>query len=303
MSIFCKTCGASNEDDALFCSSCGNAFEQKKPDPVPAEPVIPTASEPVSVPVSEPAAKAPVNEAPPASADPAQNQGFNAPPQGAPYNNQTPPPPPPPYMGGYNAFGGTPNNGNVSFGEAISLYFKNYANFKGRASKSEFWYSYLFTLIIGMVLGFIGSFCSTFVIELTNASFEEQAVINLVFNSLSNLFSIATFIPSLAVAVRRLHDTGKSGGYFFISLIPIVGIILLIIQLAKDSEWDNQWGPGNPQNSRPPVSFYTAVTYVTPPPYGAPYGQQPPVYNNPYQNPYQNNQQGGNYPPNQPPMA
>ena len=230
MSIFCKTCGASNEDDALFCSSCGNAFEQKKPDPAPAEPVIPTASEPVSAPVSEPAANAPVNEAPPASAEPnpAQNQGFNAPPQGAPYNNQTPPPPPP-YMGGYNAFGGTPNNGNVSFGEAISLYFKNYANFKGRASKSEFWYSYLFTLIIGMVLGFIGSFCSTFVIELTNASFEEQSVINLVFNSLSNLFSIATFIPSLAVAVRRLHDTGKSGGYYFISLIPIVGIIIGLV--------------------------------------------------------------------------
>lgn len=71
MSIFCKTCGASNEDDALFCSSCGNAFEQKKPDPAPAEPVIQTASEPVS---------APVNEAPSASAnpDPAPNQGFNA---------------------------------------------------------------------------------------------------------------------------------------------------------------------------------------------------------------------------------
>lgn len=285
MSIFCKTCGASNEDDALFCSSCGNAFEQKKPDPAPAEPVNPTASEPVS---------APVNEAPPASADPAQNQGFNAPPpppQGAPYNNQTPPPPPPPYMGGYNAFGGTPNNGNVSFGEAISLYFKNYATFSGRASKSEYWFSYLFTFIISTIISFFSG--------LFGAIEPDFAI---VFNILSTLFSLATFIPTLAVAVRRLHDTGKSGGYYFILLIPIVGIILLLIQLTKDSEWDNQWGPGNPQNSRPPVSFYTAVTYVNPP-YGAPYGQQPPVYNNPYQNPYQNNQQGGNYPPNQPPMA
>ena len=294
MSIFCKTCGASNEDDALFCSSCGNAFEQKKSDPAPAEPVIPTASEPVSVPVSEPAANAPVNEAPPASADPAQNQGFNAPPpppQGAPYNNQTPPPPPPPYMGGYNAFGGTPNNGNVSFGEAISLYFKNYATFSGRASKSEYWFSYLFIFIISSIISFFSG--------LFGAIEPDFAI---VFNILSTLFSLATFIPSLACSVRRLHDTGKSGGYYFILLIPIVGIILLLIQLTKDSEWDNQWGPGNPQNSRPPVSFYTAVTYVNPP-YGAPYGQQPPVYNNPYQNPYQNNQQGGNYPPNQPPMA
>lgn len=285
MSIFCKTCGASNEDDALFCSSCGNAFEQKKPDPAPAEPVNPTASEPVS---------APVNEAPSASAnpDPAPNQGFNAPPQGAPYGNyQTPPPPPPPYMGGYNAFGGTPNNGNVSFTEAISLYFKNYATFSGRASKSEYWFAYLFTFIINTLIGFLGGFFS---------AIEPDFVI--IFNIISGLFSLATLIPTLAVTVRRLHDTGKSGGYYFIMLIPIVGIILLLIQLTKNSEWDNQWGPGNPQNSRPPVSFYTAVTYVTPPPYGVPYGQ-PPVYNNPYQNPYQNNQQGGNYPPNQPPMA
>ena len=285
MSIFCKTCGASNEDDALFCSSCGNAFEQKKPDPAPAEPVNQTASEPVS---------APVNEAPSASAnpDPAPNQGFNAPPQGAPYGNyQTPPPPPPPYMGGYNAFGGTPNNGNVSFTEAISLYFKNYATFSGRASKSEYWFAYLFTFIINTLIGFLGGFFG---------AIEPDFVI--IFNIISGLFSLATLIPTLAVAVRRLHDTGKSGGYYFIAFIPIVGIILLLIQLTKNSEWDNQWGPGNPQNSRPPVSFYTAVTYVTPPPYGVPYGQ-PPVYNNPYQNPYQNNQQGGNYPPNQPPMA
>ena len=285
MSIFCKTCGDSNEDDALFCSSCGNAFEQKKPDPAPAEPVIQTASEPVS---------APVNEAPSASAnpDPAPNQGFNAPPQGAPYGNyQTPPPPPPPYMGGYNAFGGTPNNGNVSFTEAISLYFKNYATFSGRASKSEYWFAYLFTFIINTLIGFLGGFFGAI-----------EPDFAIIFNIISGLFSLATFIPTLAVTVRRLHDTGKSGGYYFIMLIPIVGIILLLIQLTKNSEWDNQWGPGNPQNSRPPVSFYTAVTYVTPPPYGVPYGQ-PPVYNNPYQNPYQNNQQGGNYPPNQPPMA
>jgi len=52
---------------------------------------------------------------------------------------------------------------------------------------------------------------------------------------LSNLWSLATLIPSLALTWRRLHDVNKSGNYFFFVLIPIVGAILLFIQLVKDS--------------------------------------------------------------------
>ena len=61
------------------------------------------------------------------------------------------------------------------------------------------------------------------------------------------IYVLATFLPTLAVVVRRLHDTGKSGWYYLIGLIPLVGSILLIIALVTDSQpGSNQWGP-NPK--------------------------------------------------------
>jgi uncharacterized membrane protein YhaH (DUF805 family) len=62
-------------------------------------------------------------------------------------------------------------------------------------------------------------------------------------STLSNLWSLATIVPSLAVTWRRLHDVGRSGNYFFFILIPIAGIIMLLIQLTKDSEPEaNEYG-------------------------------------------------------------
>jgi uncharacterized membrane protein YhaH (DUF805 family) len=76
--------------------------------------------------------------------------------------------------------------------------------------------------------------------------------------SMTYIGAFVVFIPMLAVSARRLHDTGKSGWYYLMSLIPLVGFIIVIVQWCKDSVGDNQYGPG-PQ-----------------PVYGAPYG-------NPYQ--------------------
>ena len=59
------------------------------------------------------------------------------------------------------------------------------------------------------------------------------------------ILSLFCLVPGIAVTVRRLHDTGKSGYYYFMCFIPIVGAILLIIQLIKDSDYNNQYGPGN----------------------------------------------------------
>lgn len=99
----------------------------------------------------------------------------------------------------------------MSFFDAIKSYFKNYATFKGRARRSEFWFTVLFTVLVS--------------------------------SALSNLWSIATIVPSLAVTWRRLHDIGRSGNYFFYILIPIAGVIMLLIQLTKDSQPEaNQYG-------------------------------------------------------------
>lgn len=118
----------------------------------------------------------------------------------------------------------------MKFDEAIKSYFSNYANFKGRARRSEFWFAYLFVTLV-----FIG------------ASVVDSIVFDLAFDEFGLFYvivALGSFIPTLAVIWRRLHDMGKSGGFFFIILIPIVGVILLIVWLATDSQpAENKYGP------------------------------------------------------------
>lgn len=109
---------------------------------------------------------------------------------------------------------GTANSAPVdSFGEAIEACFKKYATFTGRANRSEYWWWYLFTFLLSWVpfIGFVAC--------------------------------LATLVPSIAVGVRRLHDTGRSGFWLFISLIPIVGAIWLIVLMCQRSQdGDNEYG-------------------------------------------------------------
>lgn len=118
------------------------------------------------------------------------------------------------------------HNGKVSFGKAITLYFKNYVNFKGRASKSEYWWLFLFSMIINIL-----SYIITYNLPILGSA-------------LSSLITIAFLLPSLSLSIRRLHDTGKSWVYMFMGLIPIAGPIIMLITYLKDSDGDNQWGPG-----------------------------------------------------------
>jgi uncharacterized membrane protein YhaH (DUF805 family) len=106
--------------------------------------------------------------------------------------------------------------------------FKEYATFSGRARRSEYWYFTLFHLIITFALIFL------------------TAMIELPF--LGMIYVFAALIPNIAVLVRRLHDTNRSGWYYFIALIPLVGSIILIVFLCEDSHpQTNKWGP-NPKN-------------------------------------------------------
>jgi uncharacterized membrane protein YhaH (DUF805 family) len=121
----------------------------------------------------------------------------------------------------------------MTFGQAIQSYFKNYVNFKGRARRSEFWYAALFTALVSVAISIIAP-----------GHREMMGDVSVDQNStLSNLWSLATFLPTLAITWRRLHDVNKSGGWFFFVLLPIVGWILLLIQLVKDSQpGANQFG-------------------------------------------------------------
>ena len=101
--------------------------------------------------------------------------------------------------------------------------FQQYADFKGRARRKEYWMFVLFNFIISFVMSLLGLVV------------------------LSWIYTVAVFIPSLAVCVRRLHDIGKSGWWLLISFIPLIGLIWLIVLFVQDSQaGSNEWG-ANPK--------------------------------------------------------
>ena len=106
--------------------------------------------------------------------------------------------------------------------EATKLFFTRYVDFNGRSRRSEYWWAYLAVVII-------------------------SAVLTAVLGELAYIWTLATLIPNIAITVRRLHDIGKSGWYYLIGLIPLVGPIILLVFMCLDSTEDNQWGP-NPKN-------------------------------------------------------
>ena len=114
----------------------------------------------------------------------------------------------------------------MSFGAAITSFFSKYATFSGRARRSEFWFAVLFTSLVSIAISIVWPGTTDVVERMT---FQQASVP-------SNLWQLAIFIPSLALSVRRLHDVGRKGTYYFFILLPIVGWILLFIQLVKDSE-------------------------------------------------------------------
>jgi uncharacterized membrane protein YhaH (DUF805 family) len=121
----------------------------------------------------------------------------------------------------------------MSFGAAISSFFTKYATFSGRARRSEFWFAVLFTTLVSTAISIIAPGTMT---EVNGFDVQQSSM-------LSNLWSIATLIPSLSMTWRRLHDVNKSGNYFFFVFLPIVGWIILLIQLVKDSSTgDNVYG-------------------------------------------------------------
>lgn len=115
---------------------------------------------------------------------------------------------------------------------------KNYAGFSGRARRSEYWFFVLFNMIFVVVAMVLDNLLGlTFKID----SFEGQTA--LPYGYIYLLYALAVFIPGLAVLVRRLHDVGKSGWFFLICLLPIVGAIwLLVLLFTNGNTGENAYG-------------------------------------------------------------
>jgi uncharacterized membrane protein YhaH (DUF805 family) len=123
----------------------------------------------------------------------------------------------------------------MSFQDAIRTCLqRKYADFHGRARRSEYWFFILFTAIVGTVAGTLDA-----ILGLRSGTYGGTGPIQ-------GLLQLALLIPTLAVGARRLHDTGRSGWWLLIGLIPIVGWIILIVFFVQESQQANQYGP-NPK--------------------------------------------------------
>ena len=139
------------------------------------------------------------------------------------------------------------NTAAPGFFEAIGICFSRYAVFTGRASRAEFWWWSLFQ---GLVTGFFDAMIvprqfqelmSAFVNGTVPPADPSQAMLQLI----GTLFSLALFLPTAAVTVRRLHDIGKSGWWYFYGIIPLLGWFPMLFWLCrKGAEGSNRYGAG-----------------------------------------------------------
>lgn len=117
--------------------------------------------------------------------------------------------------------------------EHFTAAIQQYVNFEGRNTRTQYWMYVLFYMIFYAVCLVVDGVLGTMFIGV--------------------LFSLALLVPSIAAATRRLHDTGRSGWWQLIALIPLLGAIVLIVFLAQDSSPDNEYGQ-NPKSAPDVVS-------------------------------------------------
>jgi len=156
---------------------------------------------------------------------------------------------------------------------------KQYADFSGRARRTEFWMFVLFNLLAVIVLSIIDVLIGTASFTATSTGFATGGGL------LTSLYQLAVLIPSLAVGARRLHDTGRSGWWQLLALIPLVGAIILIVWWATEGHAGaNEYGM-NPKQEMAggyPQGGYPQQGYPQ-----AGYPQQPGYQQGPQQQGYQ----------------
>lgn len=130
----------------------------------------------------------------------------------------------------------------MGFGEAIQSFFSNYVNFKGRARRSEYWFVTLFL------------FLTTLGATVIDAAVFGGDIDDFLFSGgwgvVGILWSLAVLLPSIALLVRRLHDSGKSAWWILIILVPFAGaIVLFVFSLLDSTPGENKHGP-SPKESK-----------------------------------------------------
>jgi uncharacterized membrane protein YhaH (DUF805 family) len=133
----------------------------------------------------------------------------------------------------------------MSFGQAIASGFKNYVTWKGRATRAEYWWWTLFIFIVTLPFNIIYNAASQAGLEAAMASGDQGAFLAALFGPTYWLLVLVTLVfllPSLAMTIRRLHDIDRSGGWFWIILVPFAGsIVLLVFALLPSTPGKNRF--------------------------------------------------------------
>lgn len=109
---------------------------------------------------------------------------------------------------------------DITFVEAIKLFYSRYTDFSGRSTRAEFWWIALYCFVGGAICSAISEY-------------------------IGYVFGIVNIVPNIAIAIRRMHDIGKSGWWILINFIPLIGWIWYIVLCVKPSDGPNQWGMPN----------------------------------------------------------
>lgn len=127
----------------------------------------------------------------------------------------------------------------MTFGQAIKSGFSNYSTWKGRASRSEYWWWYLFVVLVTLPFNLL--YMQTYFSVMVLGATDPSQVFNWAFFLLL-IVGLALFLPTIAMLIRRLHDTDRSGGWFWLQLIPTVGsIIILVFTLLPSTPGPNRF--------------------------------------------------------------
>jgi uncharacterized membrane protein YhaH (DUF805 family) len=125
----------------------------------------------------------------------------------------------------------------VNFSTAVRSVLRQYATFAGRARRSEYWWFFLFTILVSVLATVIDA-------TIFGTKVEDNGPATII-------TTLALLLPTLAVSVRRLHDVDHSGWFLLMGLIPLVGWIILLVVMVKDSGADNAFGPSPKYPTRP----------------------------------------------------
>lgn len=133
----------------------------------------------------------------------------------------------------------------MSFAESVRTCLRNYANFNGRSGRPEFWWFYLFTVLVALVAT-IPLFVLTFLVIIASDNGGAVGLLTaliIIWTIVVIVVSVGLYIPLLAVGARRLHDYGQSGWWLLLLLVPFGNIALIVLWVMDGTPGDNQYGP------------------------------------------------------------